>query len=88
MTEKKTRLRNKNRNESSNEEETIENEDTIKLTTNRKRIFSFKYSFYSRGNNVVCKTFFLNTLGISVQVVKTVFQKIGSTGVVVEIDYR
>lgn len=32
----------------------------------------------------VCKTFFLNTLCISAQVVKTVFNKTGSNGVVSE----
>nr|CAI5857198.1 unnamed protein product [Callosobruchus analis] len=79
MTEKaRTRLRKQN-GDSSDEEVEAE------AKRERKKVFSFKYTFYNRGKRTaVCKTFFLNTLGISAQVVKTVFQKMGSTGIVGE----
>lgn len=86
MTEKaRTRLREKNRNESCDDEKDTENGDAREMIKERKKAFSFKYMFYNRGTKVVvCKTFFLNTLGVSAQVVKTVFQKMGSTGIVAE----
>lgn len=80
----RTRSRKKDRNENSGGESSTENKEAGK-TKERNRTFSFKYMFYSQGNKVVvCKTFFLNTLGISAQVVKTVFKKMGSTGIVAE----
>nr|CAI5823299.1 unnamed protein product [Callosobruchus analis] len=79
MTEKaRTRLRKQNGNSSDEEVE-------AEAKRERKKVFSFNYTFYNRGKRTaVCKTFFLNTLGISAQVVKTVFQKMGSTGIVGE----
>uniref|UniRef100_A0A6P7H5S2 Uncharacterized protein LOC114346528 n=1 Tax=Diabrotica virgifera virgifera TaxID=50390 RepID=A0A6P7H5S2_DIAVI len=85
VTEKKrTRLREINEKESDEENHT-ENEGNKEKTKERKRVFSYKYTFYNRGQKtVVCKSFFLNTLGISAQVVKTVIKKMGSTGIVSE----
>nr|CAI5838294.1 unnamed protein product [Callosobruchus analis] len=79
MTEKaRTRLRKQNGNSSDEEVE-------AEAKRERKKVFSFKYTFYNRGKRTaVCKMFFLNTLGISAQVAKTVFQKMGSTGIVGE----
>lgn len=50
-----------------------------------RRSFTYVYSLPVENDRVkVCKTFFINTLNISAQVVKTVFNKLGSAGVVME----
>lgn len=50
-----------------------------------RRLVTYRYMLtYNEKTVPVCKTFFLNTLSISGQMVETVFQKMGSTGVVTE----
>lgn len=85
MTDKaRTRVREKKKDESSGDENNTEN-NVAGETKERRRAFSFKYMFCNNGKKVVvCKTFFLNTLGISAQVVKTVMNKMGTTGIVAE----
>nr|CAH7732525.1 unnamed protein product [Callosobruchus chinensis] len=77
LEKERTRLRKPNKNSSEGEV------DTQEIRKGRKGAFSFRYTLYSCGQRiVVCKTFFLNPLGISAQVVKTTFQKMGSIGIV------
>lgn len=61
------------------------NEESPSPDQQSRRTFTYDYSFIKDKIKVpVCKIFFLNTLCISAQVVKTVFNKTGSTGVVSE----
>ena len=59
--------------------------DSYDGNENSRRNLTFIYCLPKDGNKVqICKTFFLNTLSISAQVVKTVFKKTGTSGVVSE----
>lgn len=61
------------------------NEESPSPDQHSRRTFTYNYSFIKDKIKVpVCQIFFLNTLSISSQVVKTVFNKTGSTGVVSE----
>nr|CAH7718730.1 unnamed protein product [Callosobruchus chinensis] len=74
--QKKARSRKRNITEN---QEDIENEECS------RRNFSFVYHLPLDEQKVrVCKTFFLDTLSISAQTVRTVFNKLGSSGVVSE----
>lgn len=70
----------KARNRKRNNEETDENENNIS-----RRTFTFLYYLPNETSNVqVCKIFFLNTLSISSQTVRTVFNKMSSVGNITE----
>lgn len=61
--------------------------DTEQLDSNSSSRRTFTHTYYLQKNGFkvkVCKIFFLNTLSISAQVVKTVISKTGSTGIVSE----
>nr|CAH7758741.1 unnamed protein product [Callosobruchus chinensis] len=74
--QKKARSRKRNITEN---QEDIENEECS------RRNFSFVYHLPLDEQKVrVCKTFFLDTLSISAQTVRAVFNKLGSSGVVSE----
>lgn len=60
-------------------------ENLEQLDENSKRTFTFTYYFPAETSKVqVCKIFFLNTLSISAQTVRTVFNKMSSVGTVSE----
>nr|CAH7730724.1 unnamed protein product [Callosobruchus chinensis] len=64
---------------------TSENQEDIENEECSRRNFSFVYHLPLDEQKVrVCKTFFLDTLSISAQTVRTVFNKLGSSGVVSE----
>lgn len=73
------KARSRKRNVTERQEEDSENEESS------RRNFSFVYHLPLDNLRVkVCKTFFLHTLSISAQTVRTVFNKLGSSGVVSE----
>ncbi|CAH1983229.1 unnamed protein product [Acanthoscelides obtectus] len=83
----RTRIRKKNKHHPAELPE--KNDNTFLELSNDKnsrRNSTFTYSLPKNENNKVqiCKTFFLNTLSISAQVVKTVMNKTGTSGIVSE----
>ena len=74
------------RNINSEKENSDDEEDKSKGKPGpSRRAFTFVYGLPKAGTNVqVCKTFFLNTLCISAQTVRTVYGKMGSAGLVAE----
>ncbi|CAH2007460.1 unnamed protein product [Acanthoscelides obtectus] len=83
----RTRIRKKNKHHPAEEPE--KNDNTFLELSNDKnsrRNSTFIYSLPKNENNKVqiCKTFFLNTLSISAQVVKNVMNKTGTSGIVSE----
>lgn len=68
------KVRNRQRKETSPESE----------VKSSRRNFTFVYFLPTETKVKVCKTFFLNTLSISAQTVRTVFNKVGSAGTVME----
>lgn len=57
--------------------------DGEEIPSRRKNTYTYSLTYNER-TATCCKTFFLNTLSISGQMVETVFQKMGSSGVVAE----
>ncbi|KAJ8971073.1 hypothetical protein NQ314_000906 [Rhamnusium bicolor] len=66
--------------------------DSEETTANSRRQFTNVYHFFGNTTDFskiqVCQTFFLNTLGISAQVVKTVVKKLKENGAIPETDLR
>lgn len=78
--DKKVRTRRRKKTDNQEEES-----DEQSGSSQSRRNFTNTYHFQKNGIKIrVCKIFFLNTLSISAQVVKTVICKTGSTGIVSE----